>query len=154
MDQVSTIQIQDITDVEGFSDKSATAFKKGLKNFKKFLQERPFLKIKKPNQTGTSLSFSNLSISDNSSGEPRRKKIKINKNIKQLMGKSIVMTGFRDTSLESHLLGFGVQVSTSVSGKTGIVIAKDPSSNSGKVKKAKELGVTVMGVEAFKKKYL
>ena len=154
MEQASTIQIQDITDVEGFSDKSATAFKKGLKKFKKFLQERPFLKIKKPNQTGTSPSFSNLSISDNSSGEPRRKKLKINENIKQIMGKSVVMTGFRDSSLESYLMGFGIQVSTSVSGKTGIVVAKDPSSNSGKVKKAKELGVTVMGVEAFKKKYL
>ena len=70
------------------------------------------------------------------------------------MGKSVVMTGFRDASLESYLMGFGIQVSTSVSGKTGIVVAKDPSSNSGKVKKAKELGVTVMGVEAFKKKYL
>ena len=82
------------------------------------------------------------------------KRIKLNENIKELMGKSIVMTGFRDMDIENHLLGFGIQVSSSVSSKTGIVIAKDPSSNSGKVKKARELGVTVIGVEAFKKKYL
>lgn len=159
MEQVSTIQIQDITDVEGFSDKSATAFKKGLKKFKKFLQERPFLKIKNPNdQPGMHINplMSNLSLSkdNNDSSNRKRKRTEINDNLKTLLGKSVVMTGFRDTSIETYLLGFGIQVSSSVSGKTGVVIAKDPSSNSGKVKKAKDLGVTVIGIEAFKKKYL
>lgn len=159
MEQVSTIQIQDITDVEGFSDKSATAFKKGLKKFKKFLQERPFLKIKNPREQpripiNPLMSGLSLSNDEDSSSNRKRKRTELNENLKKLMGKSVVMTGFRDTSLETYLLGFGIQVSSSVSGKTGIVIAKDPSSNSGKVKKAKDLGITVIGIEAFKKKYL
>ena len=56
----------------------------------------------------------------------------------------IVMTGFRDKELEDKLVGIGATIQSIINSKTTLVIAKDINSNSGKVKKAKEMGIKVV----------
>jgi NAD-dependent DNA ligase len=65
----------------------------------------------------------------------------------------IVFTGFRDKVLEEFITNRGGTITTSVSKNTSIIVCKDPNEDSGKMKKARDLGLKIMSVEAFKKKY-
>jgi NAD-dependent DNA ligase len=67
---------------------------------------------------------------------------------------TVVFTGMRDKILETEIESRKGKIGSSVSKKTTVVVAKDPSDESGKVKTAKELGVEVLDFESFKKKYI
>lgn len=66
----------------------------------------------------------------------------------------IVMTGFRDKELQERIELSGGRVSSAVSGKTTVVIAADVNSTSGKVKKARDLGVEVLSINEFNLRYI
>lgn len=66
-----------------------------------------------------------------------------------LANEKICMTGFRDKALVEQIENAGGTIQSGVSGKTTIVIAKDPSSNSGKIKKARDAGIRIMGIVEF-----
>lgn len=68
----------------------------------------------------------------------------------ELKGLTVVFTGFRDADLEKAIEGMGGKVGSSVSSKTTHLLTMDPKSNSGKAKKARDLGVKVMSPEQFK----
>ena len=63
----------------------------------------------------------------------------------------VVFTGMRDKELEAEIESRGGKIGSSVSKKTTVVVAKDPSDETGKVKTAKELGVKVLDFESFRK---
>ena len=67
-----------------------------------------------------------------------------------MTGQQIVFTGFRSKEMELEIESLGGKVGTSVSKNTSLVVADDPDSNSGKAKKAKDLGIRVISVEQFK----
>lgn len=71
-----------------------------------------------------------------------------------LTGSTIVFTGFRDKTLEQQIIEQGGKVGTSVSKNTTILITAEPDSQSTKAKKAREVGVKVMGKEQFMEEYL
>ena len=73
---------------------------------------------------------------------------------KSLTGMSIVFTGFRNKELEAIIESRGGKVSSGVSGKTAVVVAKDPADASGKVKTALDLGIPVVDEATFKTNYL
>jgi NAD-dependent DNA ligase len=64
---------------------------------------------------------------------------------------TVVFTGMRDKELEAEIESRGGKIGSSVSKKTSVVVAKDPSDETGKVKTAKELGVKVVDFETFRK---
>lgn len=66
-----------------------------------------------------------------------------------LTGHKICMTGFRDKELSDSIEKAGGTIQSSVSGKTTILITKDPTSTTGKAKKARDFGIPVMGVDEF-----
>jgi DNA ligase (NAD+) len=68
----------------------------------------------------------------------------------KLVGKSYVMTGFHDKDLHALLESMGATVKSSVSTKTTMVIAADPSSTSGKLTRALTLGIPVVSRSDFK----
>ena len=74
--------------------------------------------------------------------------------VKSLAGVIVVFTGVRDKELEALIEARGGKVSTSVSGKTSVVVAKNPAELTGKVKTANELGIPIVTIEAFKDGYL
>ena len=61
-------------------------------------------------------------------------------------------TGFRDAKLERLIEELGGSVTSSVSRNTGLIVAKDIHEKSGKMTKAKELGITILSREEFEKK--
>ena len=67
---------------------------------------------------------------------------------------TVVFTGVRDKDLEAIIESRGGKITTSVSKNTSVVVAKDPNEESGKITKAKELGIPVMTLEKFKTTYL
>jgi DNA ligase (NAD+) len=71
-----------------------------------------------------------------------------------LFGKSVLLTGFRDKELENKVIDVGGKLASSVSKNTFAVLVKNLEETSGKVDKAKELGVDVLTGNDFVKKYL
>ena len=70
-----------------------------------------------------------------------------------LFGKTIVMTGFRDTQIQEDIKNVGAKLGSSVSKNTFIVLVKDIVEDTGKAADARKLGVTLMTPEEFVKKY-
>lgn len=67
-----------------------------------------------------------------------------------LVGKTIVFTGFRSAELEAFIIKRGGRVSTSVSNSTHILVAKSLTDDSIKMEIARELGIPVIELKAFK----
>lgn len=65
-------------------------------------------------------------------------------------GMNVCFSGVRDRELEDEIIGEGGKVSTTVGGKTTHLIVKDPSVTTGKIAKAKDLGVTILSISEFK----
>jgi DNA ligase (NAD+) len=71
-----------------------------------------------------------------------------------LTNKTMVLSGFRDAPLQEKLEGMGVKISSSVSKNTDYLIVKDKETiddNTGKVAKAKEVGVKIITKDALLK---
>ena len=80
------------------------------------------------------------------------------KSFKEELGKSsskdvkkIVFTGFRNPAMQEALENKGHSVVGSVSKNTDMVIAKDISNMTGKLGKAKDLGIVVYSLADFEK---
>jgi NAD-dependent DNA ligase len=71
-----------------------------------------------------------------------------------LFGKSIIMTGFRDTEIQEKLKNIGAKLGSSVSKNTFVVLVKDLTEDTSKVVDAKKLGIPIMTPDEFKQKYL
>jgi DNA ligase (NAD+) len=66
----------------------------------------------------------------------------------------VVFTGMRDKELEAEIESRGGKIGSTVSKKTSVLVAKDPSDETGKVKTAREVGVKVVDFETFRKEYI
>lgn len=60
-------------------------------------------------------------------------------------GKTVCMTGFRDSDMTEAIENQGGTVKSGVSKDLDLLVAKDPKSNSGKAKKARDYGVEIIG---------
>jgi NAD-dependent DNA ligase len=65
--------------------------------------------------------------------------------------KFVVFTGARDKELEGGIVSLGWGLQDTVNKKTTVVVAESLDSQSGKAKKARELGIRIMLLEDFKK---
>jgi NAD-dependent DNA ligase len=74
-------------------------------------------------------------------------------NNKFFEGKKVVFSGIRDKDLEEKIISSGGEVVTSVSKNTSIVVVKDSSETSGKIQRAKELGVKIVNIDDFRSEY-
>ena len=70
-----------------------------------------------------------------------------------LYDKTIVMTGFRDKSIENKLTEVGAKVGAAVNKNTFLVVVKDKTETTVKIEKAKELGISIMEIDEFMNKY-
>jgi NAD-dependent DNA ligase len=112
--------------IDGWEEKTSTTFAKNFKTFIDFYE-----------------SIKNYISVDTSVKEKVEGK---------LSGYKIVMSGFRDKDLEELIEDNGGIISSGVSKNTNILIIKDESvMDTGKVVKAKELGVKIYTIDTFKK---
>lgn len=71
-----------------------------------------------------------------------------------LFDKKIVMTGFRDKSINEYVKSRGAIIGSSVSKKTFVVLVLDKDEGTGKADQARALGVPLMTPDEFKAKYI
>lgn len=64
-----------------------------------------------------------------------------------MSGKSVCFTGFRDKQLEAEVEAQGGTIKSSVSKDLTILVAKEPSSTSGKAEQARKYGTEVIGID-------
>jgi NAD-dependent DNA ligase len=126
-------KIEKLVSVEGWSTKSATEFVKHIGAFMAFLKE-------------CGLEAKALSMDMDMD-------MNMDKKDGPLVGKKIVMTGFRDKELAKLIESKGGEIGSSVSKKTFAVLVKSLDEDTGNAEKAKQLGVSVMTPESFKKLY-
>lgn len=117
-----------IINIESFSDKTVKKIIDNLPLFKRFYDDiKDIIKL----QT-----------------------IEVDENDDMLKDDVIVMTGFRDKSIENFVKSKGGRITSAISGKTTILLIKDNEFNSSKVQKAKELKINIQTQDEFVEKYM
>jgi len=119
------LTLDHVIDIEGFQTKTAKQFIDNFDNFKSFLSELDLEYYVKESTT-----------------------IYENKNITQ---KHFVLTGFRDPTIIEQIEKYGGIIQSDVNMKTDYLIIKDKDSKSGKINKAKIMGVDIMLKDEFSK---
>lgn len=118
LDAIRTASQRSLAAIDGMGDKRATNLVNGLKAREAMIDR---------------LLANGITIQAPSSGP--------------LKGKSICMTGFRDSDLTDAIEKAGGTVKSGVSKDLTILVAKDKSSSSGKMKKAADYGCEILDVE-------
>lgn len=117
--------------IPGFSDISTKLFVENFKSFKDFYNQ--IAKIKDLSR------FANTTVK--TTGD-------------KFKGKIFVFTGTRDEDIQNYIIENGGKVTTSVSSKTTFLIhADDADTSTNKFVKAKDVGVQIIKISDFKKKY-
>lgn len=130
--ETNSQKITKISSIKGMATKSAEAFVERIPEFINFIKEAGIVK---------KLAEGIAEKKDVDQSHP-------------LFGKSIVMTGFRDTALQEKLKDIGAKLGSSVSSKTFVVLVKDKEEDTGKANEARKLGIPLMTPEEFRNKYL
>jgi NAD-dependent DNA ligase len=125
-------KIVKISAIKGMATKSAESFVERIPEFINFIKEAGIVKKL-------------------AEGIPEKKEVDQSN---PLFGKSIVMTGFRDTALQEAIKDVGAKLGSSVSSKTFVVLVKDKDEDTGKANEARKLSVPLMTPEEFTIKYL
>jgi NAD-dependent DNA ligase len=128
--QQGSIQIENITNIQGFSDKTANILIEGMSRFLEWLTLHTMIKI--------------------DSNDVMKKDIPKGN---RFAGMVIVFTGIRNAEMERMLIEEGGTIGASISGKTTLLVAKDPDENSSKLQKARSLNIQIMGFTNFANKY-
>ena len=67
----------------------------------------------------------------------------------QFVGMNVVFTGVRNADMEKIVTDGGGIIGSTITGKTTLVVAKDITENSGKIKTAREKGIQLMNINDF-----
>jgi len=132
----NTEKVRKIAAIKGMAQKTAEAFVERIPDFIEFIQAAEL--NNKLSQSATQIQIQKQQMDESN----------------PLFGKTIVMTGFRDTDIQEALKNVGAKLGSSVSKNTFVVLVKDLSEDTGKAADARRLGVPLMTPEVFKEKYL
>jgi DNA ligase (NAD+) len=109
---------------EGFQAKTAHRVMSGYKAYQDFV-----------NELGDYVTF---------------KEFEANTSAGELSGQVFVFTGFRSPELQAKIEALGGIVGDSFTSKTTCVVAKNPNETSGKLQKARDKGIKIVGVDQIK----
>ena len=125
--------------IKGIQIKTAQKIVDGLPDFKIFLEAIPDIKIIDFDPEGEGDMDGNGVV------------VEVFKNMR------VIFTGVRDKELEEMITKSGGVVANTIA-KTGnltqIVVAKDPDADSNKLKSARDAGIEIMSLTAFRKKFV
>lgn len=140
LDPARAPNFQDLVDTAGVSTITANAFLQGLARYHEFIRASKLVCVRgeqgKGKGTGTGTG------KGKGKGEGRGT---------EFAGQHIVFTGFRNKECEDFITDNGGHVSTTVSGKTTLVVTKDPGSASAKIVKAREKGIRIAAFDEFRR---
>ena len=136
------VSADELVKLPGISTITADKFIAELPKFIAWLHELPMLQIADDavRASGGVMAGTAVVISP---GDPKA----------ELQGKAIVFTGFRNKELELQLNAVGGRVSDTISASTYIIVAKDTTTSSTKLTKARDRGITILDIEQFVSKY-
>jgi len=124
--------VEQIAQIDGFAEKTAEKFVMGLPKFRDFIANIPILQ-----QVISGIPSPLVHASTDTT--------------KDISGKSVVFTGFRDKGLENSITARGGTVKTGVSKKTDyLLVGGLKGQGSGKEKKAIQYGIPVLSRAEFK----
>ena len=129
--QQGKITKADILGISGFSDKTADIFIIGMPKFIEWLTIHSIIKIELEDVVSKDIPKGN-----------------------KFAGMVAVFTGVRNADMEKQIIDGGGVIGSGISGKTTIVIAKDPIEGSSKLNKAREMGIEIVSITEFEKKYI
>lgn len=115
-----------IMGIEGFSDKTTNMFLEGMPKFVEWLTIHNMIKIQSRDVNKSLI-------------------LKGNK----FAGAIIVFTGIRDNELEKMIESQGGKIGSTISSKTTLLVAKDPTEKSSKIQKANELNIPIIDYDTF-----
>ena len=130
-------KINKISKLPGFGNKTAKMFVPYINDFLEFV-----IKAKLNEKVETFIKNSEL-----------KKNTSTSENLK-FSNKKFVFSGFRSKDIKKYIEENGGEVSTSVSKKVNMVIVKDINDDSGKIERAKELGLNIITSEEFVNTYI
>lgn len=116
-----------LKEIDGIGETTAKQFLENLPKFYMFLKQINYTCVKK------------------------REKVVKNDKLKDM---TIVFTGFRNKEWEKIIIERGGKMGTSISKTTSIVVAVDKTEDSVKLKKARELNISIYNKEEFENKYI
>lgn len=119
---------EDYVKVDGFDIKTATKIYEGMTKYLRWVGEL---------HVGGYVSFEYPEEVESNDSKP-------------FADEKIVFTGFRDKELQSQVEKLGGTIQSGISGKTTMVVAANPNSNSGKMKKARDMGINIKAREELK----
>ncbi len=162
--QKKQITLNILNEIIGFNDKTSTLVINSMDNFIKWLILHPMCKYIQgviPTQntqqltTSTSASTSTITSTAQATSITNTKSItNIISNNTRLTGMVAVFTGIRNADLEAKIIALGGIIGSVISGKTTIIIAKNPNDNSSKLNKARETGIEIINITDFETKYI
>ena len=119
---------KDINAISGFSTTTTAILLTGMPKFVEWLQLHDMIKIE-----------------DSKIGQAKA----ADTGSQKFAGMVAVFTGVRNADMEQAIIAGGGSIGSAISGKTTIIIAKDPQESSSKLKKARELGIQIVGIDEF-----
>lgn len=128
-------KINKLSEIKGMAKKTAEVFVLNIPKFLEFLKECGL-----ENKLNVKVAENKKQDTKDVSGHP-------------LFEKKIVITGFRDKELENKLKSVNVNLGSAVSKNTFLVITKDKTDSTGKLEKARELGITILTPDELVSKY-
>lgn len=128
--QAGKITMENITAIAGFSDKTAKILMDGMPKFIEWLTLHPMVKI----------DSTDIAKKDAPKGD-------------KFAGMVVVFTGIRNTEMERVIADGGGVIGSGITGKTTLLVAKDPEENSSKLAKARTAGIQILGYTDFAKMY-
>ncbi len=148
--------MQEMLSIKGIEKKTASLFISNLPKYFEFIDDNEIKCVNPSSQNSTSQQ--SQVQTELYSELPVNKEIVKGKEVYSpdmiFKNKKFVFTGFRNTDLEKKIKTLGGSVTTSVSKTTTAVIRKDSSEKeSGKILKAEELGIEIMNLDDFIKKF-
>ena len=121
------LTVSDLLVIDGIAETSAKLFLMNLPKFYDFYDNLG-IKCKGANAANAAEAAAKQAIIQNTN----------------ILGKLFVFTGFRDKDLEAYITGMGGFIKTAVSKNTDYLVVADLNDNSGKVEKARSLGVHII----------
>ena len=136
-------KVELVKNIKGMAEKTAESFVTKIPDFIAFLEKCG---------PGSSTDILNKKMMEN------KKDVVVKDTLHPLFGKTIVITGFRDSLLQEKLLTLGAKLGANVSKNTFAIIVKDGLDlnleKSGKMLDAETLSIPVLNISKFKEKYL
>lgn len=140
--------IETLANIDGIGELTAKSFTNGIKSFFSLIDKMGITCNPQDVKNKTKTNYSPKSTSsqnDKDDKDNKNNKIKL----KRFTDMVIVFTGVRNKEWERTIVAEGGKITSAVSKNTTLLVGLNTSNNTGKIKKAIDLGIRIMDIDEF-----